>query len=118
MKKILFLGFSIVVLYSILVYAYGFDCAGPLNQSTYYKLDSGVTPTESCTYCVGCALDDVSPAVKIVVTDLNTSEDVLNLLDYNVKNSNHYFDAVYPHSYSVFVSSESTTGWALCEPAN
>ena len=115
MRKILFIGLSVVVLYSILVYAYGISCNGPLNSSTNYILNSGVTPTESVEYYVGCALDDVSPQVRIVVTDIDSAIDVVDTFDYNVKNVAHYFQATAGHNYSVFVGSYYTTGYALCE---
>ncbi len=118
MKKIFIVGISIVISYSILVYAYGFDCQGPLNSSTNYTLNSGVTPTTSGQYYVGCGLDDVASVVRIVVTNEKTGLDELNILDYDVKNSHHYFYARKDTNYAVYVSSVDVTGWALCEPAN
>ncbi|MCL5029545.1 MAG: hypothetical protein M1480_11085 [Bacteroidetes bacterium] len=87
-----------------------------MNQSTYYQLNSGVTRTSSSTYYVGCALDDVAPSVRIVVFNEDSSIYVLNVLEYNVKNSNHYFYGVEGVNYSVYVGSGSTSGYALCEP--
>ncbi|MCL5029549.1 MAG: hypothetical protein M1480_11105 [Bacteroidetes bacterium] len=81
-------------------------------------MDSGVTPNDNVSYYVGCALDEVAPDVRIIVTDLKTGTKVVDVLDYNVRYSNHYFDALNDRSYSVYIGSGSTVGWALCEPAN
>lgn len=117
MKKIILSGIAIVALYSILVYAYGFDCQGPLNQSTNYTLDSGVTPVDNGRYYVGCSLNNAAPVVRIIVTDLKTGLDVLNLVEYNISYSNNFFNATNDRSYYVYVSSGSTSGYALCEPS-
>ncbi|MCL5029547.1 MAG: hypothetical protein M1480_11095 [Bacteroidetes bacterium] len=105
-------------MYSILVYAYGIDCQGPLNQSTNYTLDSGVTPQVNVRYYVGCALDSVAVSVRIIVYDVTDNNEIIDVIDNDVKNSNHYFDGKQNHDYTVYISSGNVTGWALCEPDN
>ncbi len=113
------MGISIVVLYSILVYAsYGIDCQGPINQSNYFKFNGNITATQYLHYYVGCSLDTVTSSVRIIVTDLSDNSEVLNALDGNVSYSNHYFYALENHDYSIYVGTSSTPGWALCEPTD
>jgi len=104
MKKILIAGLSIVVFYSILVYAYGIDCQGPLNSSNNWHFFGNVVPQYDCNYYVGCAANDYA-IVRIAVYDFTNPTEILNTVDYFVKNSNHFFDALEGHNHQIFVGS-------------
>lgn len=115
MKKIILSGLAVVALYSILVYAYGFDCYGTLDESTNYTMGNNITALGG-PYYIGCSLNEVSAAVRILVVDLSNNSEVLNVIDYNVQYSNHYFEAENDKDYHVYVISSGTTGYATCIP--
>ena len=115
MKKIFFIGLSIIVLYSILIYAYGFDCSAHIDQTNYYTMDNYITALGG-EYYIGCSLYEVSASVRILVVRDYDNLEILNVVDYNVQNSSHFFEAEDGVDYHVYVISSGTEGTAMCMP--